>query len=265
MSNPHSNRSKLENEIEPFLDRVHHGDCLDVMRAMPAGSVDLVVTSPPYNLRNTTGGFAMKGITWKTEPLKSGYDGYSDDLPHHMYVDWQRCCLSEMMRLLSPSGAIFYNHQWRQQDKLLQDRSDILEGFPVRQIIIWNRGGGVLFNRAFFTPFYQVVYMITKPDFKLLPKMSRFGDVWNFPYARNNPHPAPFPLALPMRCITSTDANVILDPFMGSGTTAIAAMRAGRQWIGIEKSAEYCRMADERIALEARRPSLFAGEEDQLL
>ena len=77
-------------------------------------------------------------------------------------------------------------------------------------------------------------------------------------------HPAPFPVALPQRCIDSTDAKVILDPFMGSGTTAIAAIRAGREWIGIEQSAKYVAMAEERIALEMRRPSLFADHVEAL-
>ena len=239
------------------MSELIHGDCLEVMRGMEAGSVDLVVTSPPYNLRNTTGGFAMKGITWVTEPLKNGYEDYDDAMPHSEYVEWQRECLNEMMRLLSDGGAIFYNHQWRQQNKILQDRSDIVDGFPVRQIIIWDRGGGVLFNPAFFTPTYQVIYMICKDDFNLSVGKSKMGDIWRIPYARNNPHPAPFPIALPQRCIDSTDARTVLDPFMGSGTTAIAAIRAGREWIGIEKSEKYCQMAEERIARELMRPQLL--------
>jgi site-specific DNA-methyltransferase (adenine-specific) len=64
----------------------------------------------------------------------------------------------------------------------------------------------------------------------------------------NNPHPAPFPVALIDRIISSTHARRILDPFMGSGTTAVAAKALGRDFIGIEISPEYCKMADERLA-----------------
>ena len=64
----------------------------------------------------------------------------------------------------------------------------------------------------------------------------------------NNPHPAPFPVALIERIIGSTNAEVILDPFMGSGTTAVVAKALGRKYIGIDISPEYCKMAEERIA-----------------
>ena len=63
-----------------------------------------------------------------------------------------------------------------------------------------------------------------------------------------NPHPAPFPVEIPKRCIESTDAKVVIDPFIGSGTTAIAAKMLGIDWIGIEVSEEYCTMANDRIS-----------------
>jgi modification methylase len=65
-----------------------------------------------------------------------------------------------------------------------------------------------------------------------------------------NPHPAPFPIALPTRCIESTDAEIILDPFSGSGTTALAARRLGRKYIGIDISPEYCKQAEDRLSSE---------------
>jgi modification methylase len=67
-----------------------------------------------------------------------------------------------MMRLLTDDGAIFYNHKWRVQDGLLQDRNDIVSGFPVRQIIIWHRNGGINFNKGYFLPTYEVIYLIAK-------------------------------------------------------------------------------------------------------
>ncbi len=75
----------------------------------------------------------------------------------------------------------------------------------------------------------------------------------------NNPHPAPFPVALIERIISSTSARVILDPFMGSGTTAVAASTLGRDFIGIDISPEYCTMADERLAgtTPMQTPPLF--------
>ena len=72
------------------------------------------------------------------------------------------------------------------------------------------------------------------------------GDVWAFGQERHNPHPAPFPVPLIERIIASTTAQVILDPVMGSGTTAVVARLLGRDFIGIDISPDYCRMAEER-------------------
>jgi modification methylase len=118
------------------------------MKEMPNNSIDLVVTSPPYNLKNSTGN-GMKdgrGGKWAGAALVNGYSHYDDNMPYDKYVKWQRDCLSEMFRLIKNDGAIFYNHKWRVQDGLLQDRQDIVSGFPVRQIIIWRRKGGINFN-----------------------------------------------------------------------------------------------------------------------
>ena len=129
----------------------------------------------------------------------------------------------------------------------MQDRADIVSGFPVRQIIIWQRTGGINFNPGYFLPTYEVIYMIAKPKFRLSPKANAQGDVWRIPQETKNPHPAPFPLELAQRCIESTTADVVLDPFIGSGTTAIAAEIAERQWIGIDISETYCKLARRRI------------------
>lgn len=234
------------------------GDSLSVMREIPDESVDLVVTSPPYNLKNSTGN-GMKdgrGGKWKNAALVNGYSHHDDNLPHDEYVAWQRACLTEMFRLIRPNGAIFYNHKWRVQNGLLQDRADIVEGFPVRQIIIWRRKGGINFNPGYFLPTYEVIYLIAKPDFKLAPKANAVGDVWEFTQEMNNAHPAPFPVALADQCIRATGAKTILDPFMGSGTVAVAARRLGRDYIGIEISPEYCKLAESRINSDIFQPML---------
>lgn len=245
---------------QDFHNKIICGDSLEVMRQMPDESLDLVVTSPPYNLKNSTGN-GMKdgrGGKWKNAALIGGYSHHHDAMPHEEYAAWQRACLTEMLRLIKPTGAIFYNHKWRVQGGLLQDRQDIVEGFPVRQIIIWKRKGGINFNPGYFLPTYEVIYLIAKPDFRLAPKANAHGDVWEFGQEMKNKHPAPFPKALVKRCISATEAQVILDPFMGSGTTAIVARDLGRTFIGIDLSPEYCAMAEERLAQE-HTPTLFDG------
>jgi len=237
-------------KIKEYLNTIICGDCLTVMKEMPDNSIDLVVTSPPYNLKNSTGN-GMKPCTtsgkWANAALQNGYSHYDDNMPHNKYVKWQRDCLTEMFRLIKENGAIFYNHKWRVQDGLLQDRQDILSGFPVRQIIIWRRKGGINFNPGYFLPTYEVIYLIAKPDFRLVPKANAVGDVWEFTQEMKNGHPAPFPVALIERIISSTYAEIVLDPFIGSGTTAVVAKNLKRNYIGIELSPDYCKMAEERI------------------
>ena len=219
------------------------------MRKLPAASVRLVVTSPPYNIKNSTGNGLKdgRGGKWPKASLQQGYATHDDCMPHDEYVQWQRDCLTEMMRLLRDDGAIYYNHKWRVQNGLLQDRSDIVDGFPVRQIVIWERSGGINFNPGYFLPNYEVIYLIAKPGFKLAPKANAVGCIWRFNQESNNPHPAPFPVELAARCIESVGEGPILDPFMGSGTTAVAAENLKLSWIGIEKSAAYLDMANKRI------------------
>lgn len=225
------------------------GDCIQVMNQFPESSIDLIVTSPPYNLRNSTGNGLKdgRGGKWSQAALLKGYDCSNDNMPYPEYVKWQRDCISAMLRVLTDDGAIFYNHKWRVQKGLLQDRHDIVSGFPVRQIIIWQRDGGINFNAGYFLPTYEVIYLICKPKFKLAKKANALGDVWKISQEKNNPHPAPFPIELALRCIKATNAKVVLDPFLGSGTTAIAAKELNRNWIGIDISDEYCKLAEQRI------------------
>jgi site-specific DNA-methyltransferase (adenine-specific) len=232
-----------------FINQFICGDCISVMKQMPDNCIDLIVTSPPYNLKNSTGN-GMKdgrGGKWENAALVQGYSHHDDNMPHEEYVAWQRNCLTEMMRLLRDDGAIFYNHKWRVQDGLLQDRHDIVSDLPVRQVIIWRRKGGINFNPGYFLPTYEVIYLIAKHKFKLVPKANAHGDVWEFMQEVNNSHPAPFPISLAKRCIESTNAQLVLDPLMGSGTTAVAAKRLGKDFVGIELSPEYCNSAKERL------------------
>ena len=243
-------------DIESIRNTIVNGDCLEVMRQLPDGSIDLAVTSPPYNLK-----MPAPTSRWKTRPLSKGYDNYSDTMPDEEYVTWQRDVIAEVMRILKDDGALFYNHKWNIKKGRLLDRHDIIAGFPVRQIIIWQRAGGMNFNNAHFLSVYEVIYLIAKKDYHLAQGANRLTDIWRIDQERHNSHPAPFPVDLPRRAIKSSlcmerEGAIALDPFMGSGTTAVAAAILGKDYIGIEQSAEYCEMARKRV--EAARK---AGQE----
>ena len=242
-----------------FVNKIICGDTARIMKQIPDCSVGLVVTSPPYNLKNSTGNGMKDGRCgkWANAALQKGYTHHNDCMPHDKYVKWQRDCLTEMLRIIPEDGAIFYNHKWRVQDGLLQDRQDIVSGFPVRQIIIWRRKGGFNFNAGYFLPTYEVIYLIAKPKFKLVSKANGYGDVWEFTQEMNNKHPAAFPVKLIERVISATNTKIVLDPFMGSGTTAIAAINLKRDFIGIDSSPEYCEMARKRIKQHQSQSKLW--------
>lgn len=245
---------------DDFVNKIICGDSLEIMRQMPDNCIDLAVTSPPYNLKNSTGnGMSAntKSGKWAGNALQNGYSHYSDNIPNDEYAGWQHNCLKEMYRLIKDDGAIFYNHKWRVQDGVIQDRKDIIRNLPVRQIIIWRRKGGINFNPGYFLPTYEVIYFIPKPNFKLAPKANAFGDVWEFTQEMKNEHPAPFPVSLIDRIISSTTAQTILDPFSGSGTTAIVALGLKRNYIGIELSPDYCEMSERRIARNKKESELL--------
>lgn len=244
-----SEEMRKKEQICKYRNSIILGDALDVMRKLPAGSVDLIVTSPPYNLKNSSGN-GMKdgrGGKWQNASLINGYQEHADNMPYDEYCKWQRSCLRQMLRLIPEDGAIFYNHKWRVQRGLLQDRSEIVKGFPVRQIIIWKRKGGINFNPGYFLPTYEVIYVIAKSKFRLAQGANKLGDVWEITQEMKNPHPAPFPTELINRIVSSTDARLILDPFAGSGTTGVAATINNRDYILIDNSEKYCKMAKSRL------------------
>ena len=208
------------------------------MRRLPDESIDLVVTSPPYNLRS---GGRCRG--WP------GYDGYGDDLPHDEYVAWQQECLREMHRVIKPTGAIFYNHAPRIHQGVQWRHEDILEPFDVRQTVIWHRAGGKNHNPHYITPSYEYIYVMAKSGFRVAPDWT-MGDVWKMGQEKRRwiPEVPAFPVELPQNAIRATGAKVVLDCFMGSGTTAVAAVLEGADYIGIEQSDRYCAVARERVA-----------------
>ncbi len=244
--------------LEEYLNRIINADCMDVLKKLPDNCIDVVVTSPPYNLKNSTGN-GMKdgrGGKWANAALIEGYENYDDCMPNDEYAKWQHEVLLELVRVIKDDGAIFYNHKWRVQAGLIQDRRDIVYDVPLRQIIIWKRKGGINFNAGYFLPTYEVIYLIAKKDFKLAPHTNRYGDVWEIMQEQRNDHPAPFPVELIDRIISSTMGQIILDPFMGSGTTAVVAAGLGRDFIGIEKSAKYCETALERLERNKTNPEV---------
>ena len=236
--------------IKEVRNKIINGDCLEVMKALPEKSIDIIITSPPYNLLNSTGNGLKKNTScgkWKNAAIKDGYKDYDDNMPYPKYIEWQKACVAEMYRLIKDDGAIFYNNKNRVQAGLLQDRREIVKDLPLRQIITWKRSGGINFNAGYFLPTTEQIYIICNKNFKLRKGANKFSDVWEIKQEMNNPHPAPFPEELTDRIVNSTEGTIILDPFGGSGTTAVSSLKDKKDFILIEKSMAYCKMAKARI------------------
>lgn len=242
---------------------IYNGDCREVLPDL--SGVDQVLTSPPYNKGRSDDGRELspqqrighyrkdasmsarggQGL-WKGNKLSEGYEDYGDSLPFAEYVDFQREVLSLCWTTLSDVGAIYYNHKPRVVNGLFWMPTELNPGLPLRQIVIWARGSGFNFSPVYYTPTSEWILIFAKPDFRLIAGSER-PDVWNIAPELGTEHPAPFPLKLANRAIASTAAKVILDPFMGSGTTLRAAKDLGRKAIGVELNEAYCEIAANRL------------------
>ena len=218
------------------------GRAEDVLPNLVFGSVDLVFTSPPYNLsglRKVHSGSDYNG-------LNEGYEDHDDAMDPREYMLWQRDVLGWCWELLTPTGAIFYNHKPILRDGVAHLPFEPGESLPLRQVITWDRGAGHINTFWYFTPRYEWILVYAPVDFRLA-KLGVF-DVWKFSPDQRNDHPAPFPVSLPACAIDAVQPKLVLDPFCGSGTTLVAAKAAGVKAIGIELSESYCDMAASRLA-----------------
>lgn len=231
----------------PYYDdgavTIYHGRCEDVLPSLP--DVDVVFTSPPYNRGDMSGGLAN---------LAGGYASYEDELPAAEYEEWQRDILRMCWDRLSERGAIFYNHRPRIQDGVAWLPLVLNPGLPLRQIIVWDRNIGANWSPSFFMPVHEWIMVMAKPEFALTDRSaSHAGDVWRIGVegaGKRPDHPAPFPVELPRRALAAIPPGLVLDPFMGSGSTLRAAKDTGHRAIGIEIDERYCELAAERMGQE---------------
>lgn len=246
---------------EDGLVRLYHADCSEVLPSL--SGVDLVFTSPPYNLgthpsgkgsgMHAGSGYSANGKTWtRVADLAGGYEGSDDGMPQADYDLWQADVVRALWSALSERGAIFYNHKPRPMNGVVKLPTDYGAGLPLRQVIIWDRGVGMNFSQSHFLPKCEWIMVWAKPAFRLRTREhSALGDVWSLAPESDTLHPAPFPLGLPARAIEAVGPSLVLDPFAGSGTTLRAAKDASVKAIGIESSERYCELAVARLAQEA--------------
>ncbi len=227
-------------------------DAIDFLKRLKGLGVKGIATSPPYN-KAFNGRGKKPGSNWKNSKLMAdNYSHFEDNLPEDQYVAWQRTMLHAALECIGDDGVILYNIG-RKIKNLREDRRErIVEGFPIRQTIIWNRGsshnqGGK--RPSILPPIYELIYLIAGKNWRLpekyLQEMRYWGDVWRITPESKNPHPAPFPLIIATRMAKLVN-GLIADPFAGSGTIGMAAIDLGLPYLLNDISQDYQTMFYQR-------------------
>ena len=220
------------------INKIYNEDCLETMSRIPDNTIDLIITSPPYNKGYWSSNRNM-GNGFNTKSRRIEYTNYDDNMLPEEYEQWQRKVISECLRILKPTGSLFYNHQPIQKNH--QEINPLyVYDFPVKQTIIWNRKNTPKLDKSYYFPTIEWIYWIQKDKssrVKFNRKNSMFNKViWDINPDRDNPFPAPFPEELVLNCLLSCsdEGDLIYDPFMGSGTTAKVCKKNNRNYIGSE-------------------------------
>jgi modification methylase len=223
------------------------GDCLEILKTISDDSIDLVVTSPPYNknywTRNKEQGSYKRVIK---------YDVFSDSLDPKEYVEQQKNVLTELVRIIKPTGSIYYNHI-----DILHKHNTIhpsyVYDFNIKQIIVWDRGNTPKLSNTYFLPTTEYVFWIKK-SWDSIPyfdksKCNHKKNIWRINRERDQSHPAPFPEELVDNIIKSScpENGTVLDCYNGSGTTAVVSKKNNLNYIGIEISEAYIEMTKQKL------------------
>ena len=230
------------------LNKIYNMDVLEGLKQIDDENIDIIITSPPYNKAGLNG--KCKGVKWN-KTIDYGGDFNIDNKPEDVYQEWQLEILKECYRVLKKDGLMFYNHK----NRIVKGKGYIISPyewllkseFKIRQEIIWNRKSGPNQESSRYIPSYENIYVLTKDKntiFKRKKDAEYKTDVWTINPDRHNDHPAPFPIDIPRNILHNIEVEegrniIVLDPFMGSGTTAKAAIEKGYDFIGFEIVPEY--------------------------
>ena len=226
--------------MKQYINKIIQGDCLEIMKEMPDKSVDLVLTSPPYNLGNNhhTG--------------KKKHNPYNDNLPEEEYQRWQIEVLDEAYRITKDNGSILYNHKNRIKNGVQITPYEWLlkTKWIVKQELVWfNRSQN--FDKIRFYPMTERIYWLAKSKDTKINNVINHHDLFEWkPVGTKGNHTRAFPVEMAKDLISCFEGDVILDPMCGSGTTLLGAKYLNRKYIGIELSPEYVKIAEERLRQE---------------
>ena len=234
------------------INKIYQMDCVQFMQTVAEeNTFDMIVTSPPYNF----GGFN------RNHRVRS-YDTYSDDMPDKEYRAWIGKVLDGCARVLKEGGTLYWNHKGKWQDGVYKHPFWVIDlcPMPLRQHIVWKYPSSPDVAKDKFYPRHEEIFVFSKgkPSY-FNEDAAAIGDVWDISHIQENIHPAPFPYNLARRAVSAScpKGGLVYDPFMGSGTTALAAVDLGMNFVGTEISENYISYAEARIGLKQSEPTLF--------
>jgi len=249
---------------------VYSGDCVEILnQEIDRGSINLIFADPPYNLSGN-------GLKW--EGNKTGGDWYMvneewDKMTAPEYMKFTRKWIGGCHRALKDNGSIFISCTYHNLSEVMIVLKQL--EFKINNVIVWQKTNAMPnMTRRVFTHSTEFVVWAVKGkkwifNYEMLkeinPEKQKDGsakqmrDVWSMPLVQGKErirgtdgralHPTQKPEEMLKRIIlaSSNEGDIVLDPFLGSGTTAVVAKKLGRDWIGIEKSKKYVDMAKKRI------------------
>lgn len=252
------------------INTIYRGDCCGILKkTIPHQSIDLIFADPPYNLSGN-------GLKWQNKGM--GGDWYMvnenwDKMTDSEYLEFTQEWLKECHRVLKPHGSIYISCTYHNIGELILTLKKL--GFSPRNIITWHKSNAMpSMTRRSFTHSCEYILFFSKGNkwifnYKDLKKINpdktkdglekQMRDLWIIPVCQGKErirgengkaaHPTQKPENLLERIIlaSSNKGEVVLDPFLGSGTTAVVAQRLDRKWIGIESNESYIKVAEKRL------------------
>jgi modification methylase len=226
-------------------------DNMQLMASLDSDSICLTVTSPPYNLgeKHHTGNKVFKA-----------YNTYIDNLPEDEYQVCQINFLNELYRVTKKGGSLMYNHKNRiRNGKQISPYEWLLKTeWTIKQEIVWFNGSQN-FDKCRFYPMTERIYWLSKGvDTDFYNAINQHDLIKDLAEGTNKQHKRAFPLSLAERLIMCfPESNLIFDPYLGSGTTAIAAHNLNKSFVGCEIDLNYYELAVKRIKSYTNQTNLF--------
>lgn len=240
--------------VKKFENKILLGDCIEVMKGIPSGSIDLIFADPPYNI----------GIA---------YDTHEDNMKYNSYISWTEEWITECIRLLSDKGSIYIAINDEHVAEVVMFLKK--KGLTLRNWIIWYYTFGQAQKKKFSRSHTHLIYFVKDKnnfifnadkirvpsvrqkirDKRANPKGKLPDDVWVISRVAGtfNERVKNFPCQMPVKLLervikaSSNKDSIVLDPFSGSGTTPFMAKKFGRRYIGIEISQKYKGIIENRL------------------